>query len=109
MTTFVANTNVLDLIGLKDEIDDSFINSAVVTVTIKDTAGVAVTGQTWPLTMSYVAASDGVYRAFVSETIAFIPKTKYIAYIDANGGANLVGHWEFSFKALARIVEEPVT
>jgi hypothetical protein len=108
MTTFVANTNVLDLIGLKNEIDDVFINSATVTVTIKDTAEVEVTGQVWPLAMSYVALSDGVYRAFVSETIDFVPKTKYIAYIDANGGANLVGHWEFHFKALTREVDEVV-
>lgn len=108
MTAFVANTNVLDLTGLKEELTDAYINNATVTVTIKDADGNNVTGETWPFTMNYVAASDGNYRAFVSEEIAFVPKTKYIAYIDADGGANRFGHWEFHFKALAREVDEVI-
>lgn len=108
MTAFVANTNVLDLIGLKNEIDDTFINSATVEVTIKDDAGNNVIGQVWPLAMDYVATSDGDYRAFLSEDMELIANTKYIAYVEANGGANLVGHFEFHFKALARRIDEVI-
>lgn len=108
MTAFVANTNVLDLIGLKNEIDNSFINSATVFVTIKDEAGVDVPGASWPLAMNYVSASNGDYRAFISESLPFVDKTKYIAYIDANGGPNLVGHWEFHFKTTVRSVKDEV-
>lgn len=106
MTAFIANTNVLDLIGLKDEIDGTFINDADVSVTIKDADGNEVTGQTWPATMTYVAASDGNYRAFVSEEVEFVHRAKHTAIIDADGGENLVGHWEFVFRPLNRTVEE---
>lgn len=108
MTAFVANTNVLDLTGLKEEITQAFINNATVTVTIKDIDGTNVTGETWPFPMDYVAASDGDYRAFVSENIDLVANTKYIAYIDADGGANRFGHFEFHFKALARRIDEVI-
>jgi hypothetical protein len=102
MAAFVANTNVLDLTGLRNEITDAYINDATVTVTVKDSDGAEVAGQVWPLTMSYVAASDGNYRAFLSAQLPFVAKAKYTAFIEANGGANLVGHWEFHFKPTAR-------
>lgn len=108
MTAFVANTNVLDLIGLKEEITDAFINNAAVEVTIKDAEGTSVAGETWPLAMDYVAASDGDYRAFVSEDLELSAGTRYVAYIDADGGANRFGHFEFHFKALARRIDEVV-
>lgn len=108
MTAFVANTNVLELTGLKEETTEAFINNAVVTVTIKDTEGTDVVGATWPLTMDYVATSDGDYRAYVSEALTLIANTKYIAYIDADGGANRFGHFEFHFKALVRRIDEVV-
>lgn len=106
MATFVANTNVLDLTGLRNELTDAYINSATVTVTVKDEEGVEVAGQVWPLVMSYVAASDGNYRAFLADTLPFVAKAKYTAFIEANGGANLVGHWEFHFKPTTRSVQD---
>jgi hypothetical protein len=106
MTAFVANTNVLDLTGLKNELTDAFINDATVTVTVKDASGAQVSGQAWPLTMSYVALSDGNYRAFLSSALPFAAKAKYTAYIEANGGANLVGHWEFHFTTVTRKVQD---
>lgn len=103
MTVFVANTNVLELLGLKNEVSGAFINSAVVTVTLKDkTTLTAVTGMTWPATMTYVPLSDGDYRLILEDDLALIPKTNYIAVIDANGGINLIGHWEFPFKPETR-------
>src|SRR4029077_18100883 len=102
MTAFVANTNVLDLIGLKNEIADSYINDADVTVTIKDAGSVDVVGETWPLTMAYVAASSGDYRAILSDTLEFAAKTKYLAYITADGGPDLMARWTYEFKPITR-------
>jgi hypothetical protein len=92
---FVANTAVLDVIGLRAELQGEFINSASVTVTIKDSIGIALAGQTWPLAMPYVTGSDGNYRAYLSSALPFISRQNYTAFIDANDGANRVGHWEF--------------
>ena len=102
MSAFVANTNVLQLLGLKSETDDTFINDATVTVTVTDADGVNVTGGAWPLTMSYVASSDGDYRAILSNELPLVAKAKYVATINADGGADRVGHWEHHFKPAAR-------
>jgi hypothetical protein len=102
MTVFVANTNVLDLIGLKSEIEGTFINGAAVSVTVTDTSDAEVAGETWPLVMSYIAASSGNYRAILSDTLPLVPKTGYVAHITANGGADRVGRWSFAFKPLTR-------
>lgn len=102
MTAFVANTNILDLVGLKSEIEDAFINDATVTVTVKDAADVSVAGASWPLTMAYLAASNGNYRAILADTLSLVAKTKYYAHIAANGGANRIGSWMFEFKPLTR-------
>lgn len=104
MTTFafVANSNVLELTGLTSEITDAAINDAAVAVTVKTKAGVAVSGVTWPLTLDYVAASSGDYRAILSEDLALADRGDYVAHIDADAGAGRVGHWEFPFKGKTR-------
>lgn len=102
-TAFVGNTNVLDLVGLKSEIEGTFINNGTVTVTVTDAAtDTAISGATWPLTMSYIAASSGNYRAILSDALPLVPKTSYIAHITANGGADRIGRWSFGFKPLTR-------
>jgi hypothetical protein len=65
MPGFVANDNVIELSGLRAELQDEYINDAVVTVIIEDADGAVVTG---PLQMPHVAGSDGVSRDFTSHT-----------------------------------------
>lgn len=102
MAVFVANSNILDLTGLRSEVEEAFITDATVTVTIKDADGEEVAGETWPLAMDYLSGSDGDYTAVISEDVAFVAKTNYYAHIDADGGDGRVGHWEFKFKPLTR-------
>ena len=101
-SAFIYNVNVLDLIGLKNELGDSFINDAAVTVTIKDADGAIVAA----MPMTYVAASAGTYRALLSPALPLQAKVQYLTEIDADGGAFQFGHFEFYFKPLARIVED---
>lgn len=98
MTAFIANTNILDLIGLKSEVENLFIDNATVTVTVKDQSGSEVAGVVWPVTMDYVAASNGNYRATLSHLIAFQNKKNYRAFIEVDAGVGRIGHWEFPFK-----------
>jgi len=103
MTIFVANTNVLDLIGLKSAIEDTYINDATVTVTLKHKAtDEEVAGQTWPTTMEYLVGTDGEYRAIIEHDVEFIANKDVIAYIEVDGGPERIGHWEFKFKPLTR-------
>jgi hypothetical protein len=102
MTVYVGNTNVHELRGLKDAVLDTFINTAVVTVTIKDASGVEVAGQTWPVVMDYVAASNGNYRAIIEDDVAFVARRTYYAHISATAGSNRVGFWKFAFTPQTR-------
>lgn len=102
----VLNTNLLELSGLKSEIDDTFINDAAVSVTLKDAAGAEVAGVSWPVTLDYVAASSGNYRGVLSSAIEFTPKAKYKAFIEVDAGADRTGHWEFPFQAITRTGDE---
>lgn len=100
MTVLVANTNIIELIGLKSAVDDTYINTATVTATIFDYHSDRAVGN--QLTLDYVVASDGVYRAMLAETLPFRPNADYIAYIEATAGAGRVGHWEIIFRPTVR-------
>lgn len=102
MSAFVANTNVLELTGLHSAIEAAYINDAAVTVTLKDADDVAVTGAVWPMTMDYVAGTNGNYRAILADALPLVAREKYTAYIEADGGADRIGRWTFSFKPAAR-------
>ena len=85
---------VLELNGLKDVIADTFLNSATVRVTLLDEDDAEVVGETWPLTMAYIAASNGVYRATLKDTLTVTVNKVYTARVTANGGAGLQGQWD---------------
>ena len=101
MTAFVANTNNLDLIGLKNAATGQFINDANVTVTVKDAAGVEVSGETWPIPMDYVVASNGNYRGVMSHTIALLPGKTYTAEISVDADES-IAFWAYDFRAINR-------
>lgn len=97
MTTEVllyGNDNVLEIRGLRNEVTGTFLNSATVTVTLKDSAGTNVTGTSWPKALAYVASSDGVYRATLAHDLGLTPAGRYTATIAVDGGAGLVARWD---------------
>lgn len=102
MTMFVHNTGALDLIGLKSHVDDTYINDATVTFTVKDKQGHELAGETWPQTMTYVVGSNGNYRGILSADLELIAKQHYTAIIEADGGGERIGHFEVPFKPLVR-------
>lgn len=102
MTAFVLNTNVLDLIGLKSHIEGVYIDDATVVYTIKDKAGVPINGASWPQEMVYVTGSQGDYQGILPSVLEMAAGKVYYAWIDAQGGGERIGHWEFPFKPLVR-------
>lgn len=106
-TAFVANTNQLTLTGLKSDPENQYLNTATVTVTVKDSTGTNVTGISWPLTMSYVAASNGDYSTDLTSSLSLVANSHYVAYIEADASTTSpaverIAHWEFPFKAKKR-------
>lgn len=84
---FKANDQIIEIFGLKDGLNNGFINTAVCTATLKDSAGSSVTGIT-DLVLVYVAASDGIYRGIIQDT--FDPPTgnNYTLHIDADNSGD---------------------
>lgn len=101
---YMQNDNLLQITGLQDAATGSYINDATVTVTLKDSADVEVTGQSWPTTLGYVASSNGDYQATLSDQLALIDKADYVAEITADGGSGLKGFWTLRVRARERAV-----
>lgn len=99
---YVANDNVLELTGLKNAVADDYIDDATVTVTLVDSAGNEVAGETWPLIMGYVAASDGDYRVTLPYGLDLSAGRSYTAQITADGGLGLRGYWALPVHAKRR-------
>lgn len=103
MKLYLGNDNVLTLDGLQNGITEAYLNAATVSVTLVDADDAEVTGETWPLTMSYVAASNGVYRATLTDTLSGISAGDIVtAQVSANGGAGLQGYWEIPLTVAVR-------
>jgi hypothetical protein len=59
-----------------------YVNDATVTVTLyKGETGNTVAGETWPLSLSYVSASNGDYEAVLSDGLALREGRIYVAVV----------------------------
>ncbi len=85
LTAYLDSDNVITVSGLQNTIDDTYENTATVQVTLQDANGNEVAGDTWPLTMNYVSASNGIYRATLLDTLSVV-EGNYVAVITANAG-----------------------
>jgi len=92
----ILNDNLIEIIGLKDASDDSFQNSATVAANIFDKDGTLIVG---PITLAYIAASNGDYRGTIEDSETFILGALYTAKIDADAGLDLKAHWELPLRA----------
>jgi len=96
---YVDNTNTVTLDGLQNSITAAYINDATVTLTIEDSDGVEVTGETWPLTMSYVATSDGNYRVAIDAVLEDSEKYSAIINVSSSGST---AKWTVPITAIVR-------
>lgn len=98
---FVSNTNLLQIIGLRNAADLAIVNDATVSVTVKDKAGVALAGESWPVDLAYMAGSDGVYQGIVSDALQISLNEVYTAEITAIRGGDK-GFWKVPVRARDR-------
>ncbi len=98
---YVNNDNAVTVNGLKDLTTDTFINDAVVNATLQDCDGNNIAGGSWPVTLSYIAASDGEYRGVIQDTVNIVADTMYQILITAVGNG-FQAEWTTPVKALVR-------
>lgn len=101
LLAYVDNDNQLRVDGLRDA-DDAYINDATVVCTqVLDASDAAVTGDTFPKTLTYVPASDGNYRGTLQQTLALVDGQTYTATITVDGGG-LQARFDVPFTARVR-------
>jgi hypothetical protein len=101
-TLIIGTDNLAEIDALQNAVSSAYINNATCSVTLYDQSGTEVTGETWPLTMSYVAASNGDYRATITDTVTanLSPNKRYRMLFKANGGAGLYREWHVWVNAI---------
>lgn len=99
LTLYISSDNVLTLVGLNDTVANTYLNSASVSVTLKDSSGNNVSGETWPLAMAYVASSNGNYRATLTDSLILTDAANYTAEVVADAGAGLKRTFKVPIKA----------
>lgn len=85
-------SNVIELADLTNDVTGVVDTTATVTVTLIDSGGNEVTGQTWPATMAHVAA--GLYRATLEDDIDINDRQPYTAVIDITGTGGEIDYRE---------------
>lgn len=91
---YVGNTSVIELDGLAD-LDGDYQNDATVTLEslTNKVTGAAVSGVTTPLTLSYVAGSDGQYQGTIPHDAAVVAGNVYLAVVLAISAAGQRARW----------------
>lgn len=91
MNLYLDNSNVIELRDLKNSVTGNADTGATVAVTITDSAGVAVSGESWPVSMTHDSA--GKYRATLSSDVALVADRLYVVLVKATGSGGQRGEW----------------
>jgi len=100
LTIWIDNNNVIEWQALTNSVTEAVDTGATMTVTIQDSSGTEVTGQTWPATMTHVSA--GLYRATLDSDLVLTAGREYTAVLDVTGTGGEVGHKEIVATARVR-------
>lgn len=100
-TLYISNDNRIKYIGLKDA-DGNYQNAATVEVTLNDSNGNALSGQTWPLALSYVAGSNGDYQEVLQDTISGLKDGDQLTAVIDITSAGLTANYQLPVTAEIR-------
>lgn len=99
---FTGNDTVLEVAKLRNGLTGDMLNGADVSVTLLDGMSQPVDDVSWPLSLLYVAESEGIYRVTLPYSMPLQPNARYTAAISVNGGPGLVASWELECVARLR-------
>ncbi len=102
-TIYIDNDSLIAVDSLKNSATGLYMNEATVTVTVHDSSGVAVIGQSFPVTMDYELASDGKYTATLDDALVLDEGNIYTAVINATSVSGITAKWNFQLLAVKRI------
>jgi hypothetical protein len=92
---FMQSDNLIEVSGVKNVATDAYLNSATVTVTLKDAGtDINLSGQSWPLTLSYVPESNGNYRGTITNDVLTTSGQRLKAAVSVDAGEGLSRYWE---------------
>ncbi len=99
-STFYANNTMIAVLDqLKDHQGNPVTTATVTLENMLDSAGVLVTGVTFPVTMNHVG--NARYEGFIPETAAVVVGRNYLSTIKAVDGTT-VGSWVESLPVRTR-------
>ena len=90
-TLWDDNSHLLTVGELTDS-DGAYVNDAVVDVTLTDSAGTEVVGQTWPLALVYDGEETGTYTVDLTAALETAPRDRLLMLINATKG-QMIGLW----------------
>lgn len=88
----IGNTNDVQIVGLQNNDDDSFINDATCVLELLDSSGNGVSGAT-NISMDYVAGSDGNYEGAIPHSVSLTEDAEYTIHVTATKEGAGVGDW----------------
>ncbi len=91
LTLWIDNNNVIELQDLTNSVTEVVDTGATVTVTLQDSSGVEVAGQSWPAAMAH--DTGGTYRVTLDDDLTLIEGRTYKAIVHAVGTGSEIGHW----------------
>lgn len=91
----VGNDQTIRVSGVQDSQSGDYLNDITVEVWLKERDGTPVPGETWPITLQYVADSNGDYLGNIEDGVELVANRKYLVEIRAEAPGDLVGFWHF--------------
>jgi len=93
-TLYVDNTGFVKLLGLRDHLNNYQNDATVVLESLIDkVTGNNIGGLSLPLTLDYVAGSDGDYQALLAHNISVTAGQILEATVSATGSQGYRGEW----------------
>lgn len=81
---YINSDNVIQLDVFYDALNGVYLNAGTVTASMKDLSGTNVSGESWPISLSYVAESNGKYQATVDKDLVLVEGQTYFIEITAS-------------------------
>ena len=107
LIVYDANDNLLRgtqlrTVNLTTGLAEYLTGAASVTVTVQDADAVPVAGQVWPVTLTYVAGSQGDFLGVLRNALAWMPGSVWYAAITVDAGADQHGEFTLDLQVLKR-------